>query len=261
MMDQYIKTTLILSEDNMKLPRMIIFDYGQTLLNEISFDPLYGTEEVLKHATYNPKSVSAQEIQSLANTLHQELGRNDESSKYANQFEVHNHIFQRYLYEYFGVQFTKSSMEIERIFTETSFEIVPTQNIVKLLEILEAKGIRTAVISNISLSGKMLSELIDKYLPSHNFEFIIASSEYIFKKPNKRIFELALRKASLQAHEVWYCGDHAVYDIEGSSALGLKPIWYKGAIKESNNYIPNCNYTEIEDWNELIDIIHLTLEA
>lgn len=240
----------------MRLPKMVIFDYGQTLVNERLFNPLKGTEEVLKLATYNPNNVSAHEIQSLANELHQELGRNDGNLNYANQFELHNHSFQRYLYEYFGVQLTKSAVEVERIFTESSFEIVPTLNIERLLEALESKGVRTGVISNISLSGMMLSELINRHIPSHNFEFIIASSEYIFKKPSKRIFELALKKARLEGHEVWYCGDHAIYDVEGSANSGLTPIWYKGAIDASNEHIPNCKCTKINDWNELIDVIN-----
>ncbi len=55
--------------EEMKRPQMVIFDYGQTLINEVSFNPLIGTQEVLNRASYNPNGISAEEIQSLANQL------------------------------------------------------------------------------------------------------------------------------------------------------------------------------------------------
>jgi len=57
-----------------------------------------------------------------------------------------------------------------------------------------------------------LTNRINEFLPNNNFEFIIATSEYIFRKPHKRIYELALKKANLEAKDVWYCGDNAVCD-------------------------------------------------
>src|SRR5690554_4877612 len=121
--------------------------------------------------------------------------------------EVHNHLFQNYLYEYFGIQLTKTPQEVERIFQNAASNIEPTKKILDLLQFLNAQKIRTSVISNISFSGQLLSEIIYRHIPQHEFEFIIASSEYVFRKPHKRIYELALRKAGLKPHEVWYCGD------------------------------------------------------
>ena len=37
----------------MHKPKMILFDYGQTLIAEDSFDGVKGTEAVLKYATKN----------------------------------------------------------------------------------------------------------------------------------------------------------------------------------------------------------------
>jgi putative hydrolase of the HAD superfamily len=120
---------------------------------------------------------------------------------------------------------------------------------------LEKEHIRTGVISNISFSGKLLKRRINNYIPSNKFEFIIASSEYIFRKPHKRIFELALRKAKLEPYETWYCGDNAVFDVDGSSVSGIFPVWYKGALEERNKYIPKSHCLEVSNWNELIDIL------
>ena len=240
---------------NMNKPKMIIFDYGQTLVNAKPFEALKGTKAVLTEAAYNPNNVSAEEVQALADELNNEIGRYGPDYEKHTFLEVHNHVFQNFLYEYFGIELTKSQEEVEDIFESTGFIAEPTENIVELLEHLHRNNIRTSVISNISFSGDLLKRRIDNYIPSHKFEFIIASSEYVFRKPHKRIFELALRKANLCPSDVWYCGDNAVFDVDGAADSGIFPVWYKGAIEETNKYVPKSECLEITDWNELIKIL------
>lgn len=239
----------------MNKPKMIIFDYGQTLVTETPFNALEGTRAVLKEAAVNPDNVSAQEVQAFANTILGELGRYGVEIEKQPFLEMHNHLFQNYLYEYFGIKFTKPNSEIERIFKNSACNSKPTENIDKLLDFLSCNNIRTSVISNITFSGVFLKDCIDSYIPSHKFEFIIASSEYVFRKPHKRIFELALRKAGIKASDAWYCGDNAVFDVDGAAGCGITPVWYKGAIEKSNKYVPKNECIEINDWNEMIDII------
>ena len=245
----------------MNIPKMIIFDYGQTLVTEKPFDGLKGTKDVLSRATDNTCTVSAEEIQALANELNKEIGRYGVDFGKQNMLEIHNHVFQRYLYEYFDIELTKSPEEVERIFENAASVAEPTNNIEEFLKFLENENIRTSVISNISFSGDMLKSRINRYIPSHKFEFIIASSEYGFRKPHRRIFEIALRKAKLDANDVWYCGDNAVFDVDGAAACGLHSVWYKGAIEKSNKCMPKKKCLQIMDWNELIDIIKRSVEV
>lgn len=239
----------------MKKPKMIIFDYGQTLVNEKPFDGLKGTKAVLEKAANNPNNVSAEEVQALADELNKDIGRLGVNFEKQNELEIHNHIFQNYLYEYLGIELTKYPEEVEAIFENAASTAKPTNNIEKLLEFLDEVNIRTSVISNISFSGNMLKTRINRYIPSNNFEFIIASSEYAFRKPHRRIFELALRKAKLEAQDVWYCGDNAVFDVDGAASCGIFPVWYKGAIEKSNDCVPKSKHIEISDWNETINLI------
>lgn len=82
----------------------------------------------------------------------------------------------------------------------------------------------------------------------------MATSEYIFRKPHRRIFELALRKANLQPQEAWYCGDNAVCDVDGAKAVGMIPVWYKGAIRDTA-FVPESDCITINNWIELINIL------
>lgn len=97
----------------------------------------------------------------------------------------------------------------------------------KMLDYINDRDIRSGVISNIGWSGSALTERINRLLPKNKFEFIIASSDYMFRKPSPMIFELALKKAGLNASDVWFCGDNIKADIEGSAGVGIFPVWYE----------------------------------
>ena len=59
----------------MDIPKMVLFDYGQTLFAEQAFDGVKGTEAVLQYAVKNKYHLSAEQVQARANELNQELGR------------------------------------------------------------------------------------------------------------------------------------------------------------------------------------------
>lgn len=239
----------------MKHPKMIMFDYGQTLVQESRFDAIAGNKAVLKLAKTNPYNISAKQMQDLAQTLNQEIGRYNPDVRKSTQVEVHNHLFQNYLYEYYGLEFDQTPSELEKVFWDNAAVRKPTDHIDLLLKCLPQLGIRSAVISNISFSGNALQERINTLIPEHEFEFIIATSEYVFRKPHKRIFEIALRKAKLDAKDVWYCGDNAYCDVEGASNTGIYPVWYKGAMESENRMIPSIECLTINDWQEMIDLL------
>ena len=238
----------------MQKPKMILFDYGQTILNEGCFDGIKGTKAVLDTCVKNPKNITAEEIQELANELNNEFGRFNPETSHLCQFEIHNHQFQNYLYDYFNLERIVSSLQLETIFWNAAAPASLTNHIIEFLDYLQSENIRTSVISNISYSGKALSNRINEFLPNNNFEFIMATSEYIFRKPNKRIFELALHKANLTPEEVWYCGDNAICDVDGAKRAGLTPVWYKGSMVSSKN-LPQTECIVINDWMELREIL------
>ena len=114
---------------------------------------------------------------------------------------------------------------------------------------MKDKGIRTGVISNISYDPSVVAERINRLLPENAFEFILTSSHFMFRKPNKRIFDLALEKAGLQPGEVWYVGDQYECDVKGSLHAGLLPVWYIGAIDLP--YTEDESILTVTDWDEL----------
>ena len=162
-------------------------------------------------------------------------------------------MFTKYLYESQGIEITLSPEEIDSVFWDAAAPGKPTEGIREFLTFLKENRIRTGVISNITYCGNAVSKRINDCIPDNNFELIIATSEYMYRKPNKHIFELALEKAELQPEEVWYIGDQYQCDIDGAGAAGLFPVWYIGTI--DMKYEPKEDILTIEHWKELIDLI------
>lgn len=233
----------------MKKPKMILFDYGQTLISEAKFDGIKGTEAVLQYATRNKYNKTAAEIQEEADAINRELGRFDPLKRHLFQVEVPNYMFTSYLYTSQGIDIPLTSDEIDRIFWDAAAPGTPTEGIQDFLAFLGRQNIRTGVISNIAYCGRAVEERINSLLPDNQFEFILATSEYLFRKPNRRIFELALEKAELAPADVWYIGDQYECDIKGAAGAGLFPVWYIGAIDLP--YEEHKEVLTVRSWREL----------
>lgn len=240
----------------MKIPKMILFDYGQTLIAEQRFDGIKGTEAVLKHATRNKYNLTAEQIQERANELNKEFGRYDPEKKHLLQIEIPNTMFTPYLYDSLGIEIELSNAEIDTVFWDAAAPGVPTEGIENFLEYLKNKGIRTGVISNIAYAQSVVAGRINRMLPGNSFEFIITSSNYIFRKPSKRIFDLALEKSGLNPDETWYIGDQYECDIKGALNAGIFPVWYIGAIDLP--YKDDKNILTVKTWDKLMEIMSVS---
>jgi putative hydrolase of the HAD superfamily len=56
---------------------------------------------------------------------------------------------------------------------------------------------------------------------------ILVSDELGIKKPDPRIFAMALDKLGLLASEVTFVGDNPELDIAGAQSARIRPIWLK----------------------------------
>lgn len=233
----------------MTKPKMILFDYGQTLVNEAKFDGVKGTEAVLQYATKNKYNRIAAEIQAVADEMNGELGRFDPARRHLLQVEIPNDMFCGYLYESQGVELSIRGAKRDKVFWDAASPGVPSEGIEDFLSFLKEQGIRTAVLSNITYCGEALENRLQEVLPNHQFEFILATSEYMYRKPHRRIFEFALQKAELTHEEVWYIGDNYECDVEGAKNAGLFPVWYLGATEKPQE--PKEGILTVKSWEEI----------
>ncbi len=240
----------------MKKPEMIFFDYGRTLLYEPDFDSRRGNAELMKYITKNPNNCTIDDILAEVETVFGEI----ESIRRNQGYDISARVGHRLVFEHLGIEFSLTPLEHETVFwTAASFgAVMPYAD--KMLQFLKSEGIRSAVISNNGWSGEALKERIDRLLPDNNFEFIISSCDYMIRKPDKRIFEIALQKAKLSADKVWHCGDSYKMDVCGAKSVGIYPVLYKahapddtGYIKKWENVPDDFDGLYIHDWREMIE--------
>src|SRR4051794_32296509 len=57
------------------------------------------------------------------------------------------------------------------------------------------------------------------------FDVVIVSGEAGVAKPDRRVFELALRKLGGEPSTAWYVGDNIVNDVGGAQSAGWTAVW------------------------------------
>lgn len=110
---------------------------------------------------------------------------------------------------------------------------------------LHERGVKLGVITNGSVRTQEpviaclgLRPLLDTVL--------ISEREGV-RKPDREIFNRALRRLDLSADEAWYVGDHPESDVEGAAAAGLMAVWRRTPYWPE----PHVPHRKIENLNEL----------
>ena len=152
----------------MNYPRMIIFDYGHTLLYEPGWDSVRGNAELLKYVTKNPNNCTLDDVVKGAELI---LGKNIENVRKIG-YEISGQIGNRALYEYLGIEFSLTPLEMETVFWNGASmgAIMPDAD--KMLDYLNEKGIRSAVISNLLWSSEALTERLNRLLLLQQREYV-----------------------------------------------------------------------------------------
>ncbi|MBT8372193.1 MAG: HAD-IA family hydrolase [Deltaproteobacteria bacterium] len=127
----------------------------------------------------------------------------------------------------------------------------PFNGVKEVLSELKRCSIRMGVISNWDCTARDIlttAGLIDF------FEQITISCEVNCNKPDRRIFNLALQKAAVAAHECIYVGDNYYDDAVGSLKVGMKALIINRFGTLGVEEIRNCNL--ISDISEVLNLIN-----
>ena len=226
----------------MRRPAGVIFDLGDTILHQEWISMVAGSERLLEFAE-NVPDLTAEEIQIVADEISQEVQQIRDGS----MVEFGTQSFQRFLYEHLDISFSISFQEMEREFWNAAIAYSPSEGIFDLLDTLDKHQIKTGILSNSSFTGAVLEEELAKHNLAHRFSFLISSIDYGFRKPHKRLFQVAVRKMNLEPHDIWFIGDRLEYDVRGAIDYGLYPVWYNPDEKQGKI---DGEYLEVRSWHE-----------
>ena len=232
----------------MRKPKMIIFDAGRTLIDYVSVDTRKGVRALMPYIASNPRNLSEEEIDNATNRVfaHFEAARKQ-------LYEVPAQTILSLAYDIMDIKMSITYEEMERIIWNEDPIVEAVDGAVEMVQRIQNMGIRTAVISNLDFSGYLLKERLDELFPGNRFEFVIASSDYGVRKPEKLIFQAGIAKSGLKPEEIWYVGDKLHVDVDGSHSAGMNPVLYRF---KGNRYgdLPD-GLVAIEDYSELVKLL------
>jgi len=223
-------------------PSGVIFDFGGTVIDVESFDPAAGNKRLLE-LTDNTPGLTVEDIQRAADDIWGEVNRIQDES----MIELGWERLDRLVFETLGISFNSSYAELEREFWHASAKCRPCDGIFEVLDTLERNDIKAGIISNTPFPGAVLEEELARHNLAHRFSFLITSSEYGFRKPHSRIFQIAVKKMNLEPQDIWFVGDKLEYDIRGAIDYGLYPVWYNPRNEPGK---VDYEYLEVKTWQE-----------
>lgn len=103
----------------------------------------------------------------------------------------------------------------------------PMEGLHETLADLFGRGFRIGIVTNGSARGQN-AKIMALHVWRH-VSAVVVSESVGMRKPDPRIFALALDELGVRAADAWFVGDHPEYDVVGAQAAGLTGVWMKGA--------------------------------
>ncbi|NWI84532.1 HDHD3 protein, partial [Pitta sordida] len=97
------------------------------------------------------------------------------------------------------------------------------------------RGIRMGVVSNFD---NRLENILSQCNLRHHFEFVLTSEAAGFAKPDRRIFEEALRLAGVPPEQAAHVGDDYSRDYRAARAVGMHSFLLRAAGQEPEPEVP-----------------------
>ncbi|MFC1900594.1 HAD family hydrolase [Chloroflexota bacterium] len=233
----------------MRRPRGVIFDLGGTILYLESGSIIDGNRRSLEFVE-TETDITVEEVQATADDLSKSIFQAAEESN----VQVRAQEFERLLFETLGLSLSIDYPEMEKVFWNAALRYRPNDGILDVLDILDKYQIKTGILSNSSFTGAVLLEELEKHNLAHRFSFLISTADYGIRKPDKHIFDVAIKKIGLEPEEIWFAGDKVGYDIKGAINSGLFPVLYDW---RNESPVINEEHLIVNNWYEFRDKIEL----
>ncbi len=202
-------------------PKMIFFDYGNTLVYEEvnqSVESLRG----VYNSIINKNDIDIQEFYTMFK-LEKEIFK-DSHHPFDKEFK-YTDLFQS-IFEKFQARSNLDFEEISKIYFDDYAPGYPMEGAGELLDFLEEERIDFGVISNLSWSSEVLRKRLEHIFQRHMGP-VLTTGDYIFRKPDEEIFKIAADMSGFKPSEIWYVGDNPLCDVYGSNLAGMTPIYFR----------------------------------
>lgn len=223
--------------------RACIFDAGGTLVHP-DWPRLSNIAAEVGNSAFDPE-----ELSDTFRTILRRVGIEMQQEQFVLPEEMKRpHWTFNYVYRELGLHETICNQVIARVgasHLQQHLWCVADPGARMVLSELKKRGFILAVISNTE-DGRLLDSLTAAGI-SDVFDLLVDSHIVGYRKPDKRIFQLALQKLGVDAQESAYIGDSYHIDAVGARAAGLR-----GILLDPFDVYPESECPRIKSLSELI---------
>ena len=234
-------------------PRGLLFDYGGTLVEEVSYDARAGIELLLDNLTRRPRSLTIDAVIERVKRIDREVT----DRRGATGIETPWPALTRLVYDYFGVTFARPLPELEIEFWDASVVTRPMHDARVALDTFAARKIPMGAVSNSSFRGDVLRFELAKQGLAEPLSVILASADYAVRKPNPLLFEVGAALLGVPVSDIWFVGDRLDTDVAGAKAAGMTTVW----LAPPNADPSGAPDLAVSSWSELVSRIELSLSS
>jgi len=212
-------------------PRGLLFDFGGTLVEEVAYDPRAGLEALLAVASVRRADLRFDDVLARAKRV------TEETADRRNRFQIETPwvSLNRLIHDFFGTRFTQSPAELELVFWDASVATRGIPGVREALERFHRSGLPMGVVSNSSFGQHVIRHELAKHGLAEHLAFVVASAEYVVRKPNRLLFETAAALLGVPPSDVWFVGDSFDLDIIGARAAGMTSVWFAPTTAEQRH--------------------------
>ncbi len=230
-------------------PDVIIFDTDNTLYEYVPANK--AAEKAVEIKVKNILGISSELYKKTYKQSKKEI-----KEQLGNTASSHSRLlyYQRFL-EILGFKAQLlTALDLEQTFWRTFLANAPLlPGVVELLDYLLKNKIPIAIVTDLTSNIQMRK--MTYFHLEETFDAFVTSEEVGADKPDKRNFELVLRKLGLSKNNViWMVGDNPYTDIIGGKTIGAVTFQRVKTLSEigEKEYKPDFVFTHFKDFNKFV---------
>jgi len=227
-------------------PNGFLFDYGGTLVEEVSVDPRAGNEWLLSRASHRPAHITLDDV--LARVAR--VSRDVASLREDTHLETPWPALTRLIHDALGIRFDMPMAELELGFWKATVRTEPMAGARAALEQFQRAGLPMGVVSNTGFSEQVIRYELGKHGLTDHLAFVTVSSDYAVRKPNVLLYDVGAARLGVEPKDIWFVGDRLDTDVAGAKAAGMTAVWFN--VGDRREASPQPDLT-IPDWSALLE--------
>jgi putative hydrolase of the HAD superfamily len=168
------------------------------------------------------------------------------------ELDARGYVWKDTVYQQIVKEFNISKIHWEDLLKdyieEFKHSCVPFPNLIRMLDELKGKSLKLGIITN--GKGKFQMDNIKALGIEQYFDTILVSEWEGLKKPDKQIFERALKRLDLPANQTMFIGDHPDNDVKAAMTVGMVGVWKR----DDQWSLIEADYT-VDDLLEVVDLV------